>query len=112
MPEAPRRLRARLGKMSPTHPNLRFREQRQFSNIRQHLNTAPSRFPNSCSLLILEINYLTPHIRSFKMGDADITASNWRLTEVGRVVLVNQGEYSGRLATIVEIIDHKRVCTN
>ncbi|KAH8811645.1 putative nascent polypeptide-associated complex subunit alpha [Xylogone sp. PMI_703] len=43
------------------------------------------------------------------MGDADISASSWRLTEVGRVVLVNNGVSSGRLATIVEIIDHKRV---
>lgn len=43
------------------------------------------------------------------MGDADITTSNWRLVEVGRVVLFNEGQYEGRLATIVEIIDHKRV---
>ena len=43
------------------------------------------------------------------MGDADITTSQWRLVEVGRVVLFSQGPYQGRLATIVEIIDHKRV---
>jgi large subunit ribosomal protein L14e len=43
------------------------------------------------------------------MGDADITTSAWRLVEVGRVVLFNEGVYEGRLATIVEIIDHKRV---
>lgn len=43
------------------------------------------------------------------MGDANITTSDWRLVEVGRVVLFNEGLYEGRLATVVEIIDHKRV---
>ncbi|KAF3008862.1 hypothetical protein E8E13_010985 [Curvularia kusanoi] len=43
------------------------------------------------------------------MGDANITTSAWRLVEVGRVVLFNEGVYEGRLATVVEIIDHKRV---
>jgi large subunit ribosomal protein L14e len=43
------------------------------------------------------------------MGDANITTSKWRLVEVGRVVLFSGGAYEGRLATIVEIIDHKRV---
>lgn len=43
------------------------------------------------------------------MGDADITASAWRNVEVGRVVLFSEGPYAGKLAAIVEIIDHKRV---
>ncbi|KAF2745894.1 60S ribosomal protein L14 [Sporormia fimetaria CBS 119925] len=43
------------------------------------------------------------------MGDADITTSQWRLVEVGRVVLFSTGPFAGRLATVVEIIDHKRV---
>lgn len=43
------------------------------------------------------------------MGDADITTSQWRLVEVGRVVIFSGGQYDGRLAAIVEIIDHKRV---
>ena len=43
------------------------------------------------------------------MGDAEITASSWKLVEVGRVILLSAGSYSGRLAVIVEIIDHKRV---
>lgn len=38
------------------------------------------------------------------MGDSQIVGSKWRLVEVGRVVLLS----GGRLATIVEIIDHKR----
>ncbi len=38
-----------------------------------------------------------------------VKAANWRLVEVGRVVLVKKGTYSGKLATIIEIIDHKRV---
>lgn len=37
-----------------------------------------------------------------------VQSVNWRLVEVGRVVLVNQGKYSGKLAAIVEIIDYKR----
>ncbi|KAM0257807.1 hypothetical protein ACHAPA_011555 [Fusarium lateritium] len=44
------------------------------------------------------------------MGDAVIEGSNWRLVEVGRVVVINGDHPStGRLATIVEIIDHKRI---
>ena len=43
------------------------------------------------------------------MGDATIVGSKWRLVEVGRVVLLQSGPEAGRLATIVEIIDHKRV---
>lgn len=43
---------------------------------------------------------------------AEIIASNWKQVEVGRVVLLQgDGPYAGRLATIVEIIDHKRVCS-
>lgn len=43
------------------------------------------------------------------MGDVTISAPTWRLVEVGRVVLIQEGPDAGRLATIVEIIDHKRV---
>ncbi|KAK5108821.1 hypothetical protein LTR62_007795 [Meristemomyces frigidus] len=43
------------------------------------------------------------------MGDANVTASNWRMVEVGRVGLFAKGPYAGRLAAIVQIIDHKRV---
>jgi len=43
------------------------------------------------------------------MGDAEITASSWRLVEVGRVVLIHGGPQDGKLAAVVEIIDHKRV---
>ena len=43
------------------------------------------------------------------MAEIDITASQWRFVEVGRVVLFTHGIYLGRLAAIVEIIDHKRV---
>ncbi|MCJ1476163.1 hypothetical protein MMC13_004828 [Lambiella insularis] len=42
------------------------------------------------------------------MAEIEVKASQWRLVEVGRVVLFNNGPYTGRLATIVEIIDHKR----
>ena len=43
------------------------------------------------------------------MGDADVTASSWKLVEVGRVALFSAGTYAGKLAAIVQIIDHKRV---
>lgn len=43
------------------------------------------------------------------MGDVDVTASQWRLVEVGRVVLFVSGPYAGKLAAIAEIVDHKRV---
>ncbi|KAB8336910.1 hypothetical protein FH972_021217 [Carpinus fangiana] len=43
------------------------------------------------------------------MGDATVIASSWRLVEVGRVVLFTRGQYEGKLAAIVEIIDHRRV---
>lgn len=39
------------------------------------------------------------------MSHTTVKAANWRLVEVGRIVLVNNTE----LATIVEIIDQKRV---
>ena len=42
----------------------------------------------------------------------NIVASQWRLVEVGRVVLFTHGQYTGQLAVIVEIIDHKRVCSD
>lgn len=43
------------------------------------------------------------------MAEIEIKASQWRQVEVGRVVLFTHGPYIGRLAAIVEIIDHKRV---
>lgn len=43
------------------------------------------------------------------MAEIEINASQWRLVEVGRVVLFTHGKYLGRLAVIAEIIDHKRV---
>lgn len=43
------------------------------------------------------------------MAEIEIHASQWRLVEVGRVVLFTHGIYKDRLAVIVEIIDHKRV---
>jgi large subunit ribosomal protein L14e len=43
------------------------------------------------------------------MGEASIQVSKWRMVEVGRVVLIHGGPSDGKLATIVEIIDHKRV---
>ena len=46
------------------------------------------------------------------MADIDVKASKWKFVEVGRLVTFNDGPYKGRLAAIVEIIDHKRVCAS
>lgn len=43
------------------------------------------------------------------MASIDITQSPWKLVEVGRVVLIRRGPDAGKIAAIVEIIDHKRV---
>ncbi|KAL1987118.1 hypothetical protein VTN96DRAFT_4724 [Rasamsonia emersonii] len=43
------------------------------------------------------------------MANIDIKTTSWKLVEVGRVVLIRRGPYTGKLAVIVEIIDHKRV---
>ncbi|KAL2002569.1 hypothetical protein VTN02DRAFT_6466 [Thermoascus thermophilus] len=43
------------------------------------------------------------------MAEIDIKASTWKLVEVGRVVLIRGGPYTGKLAVIVEIVDHRRV---
>lgn len=43
------------------------------------------------------------------MGDINITSPEWRLVQVGRVVVLQSGPEAGRLAAIVEVIDHKRV---
>ena len=40
--------------------------------------------------------------------ETTVKSVNWRLVEVGRVVLINQGKNAGKLAAIVEIIDYKR----
>ena len=42
--------------------------------------------------------------------ETSVTASKWRLVEAGRIVYINKGKFTGKLAVIVEIIDQKRVC--
>ncbi|KAL1990963.1 hypothetical protein VTN49DRAFT_5467 [Thermomyces lanuginosus] len=43
------------------------------------------------------------------MANIDLKATSWKLVEIGRVVLIRRGPYTGKLAVIVEIIDHRRV---
>ncbi|EAW08744.1 60S ribosomal protein eL14 [Aspergillus clavatus NRRL 1] len=43
------------------------------------------------------------------MADIDVKVAQWKLVEVGRVVLIRSGPFTGKLAAVVEIIDHKRV---
>ncbi|CEP60894.1 60S ribosomal protein eL14 LALA0_S02e02102g [Lachancea lanzarotensis] len=42
-------------------------------------------------------------------SESTVKNSQWRLVEVGRVVLVKKGPSAGKLAAIVEIIDQSRV---
>jgi len=42
------------------------------------------------------------------MSEINIGQSSWRRIQVGRVLKLE----GGSLATIVELIDHKRVCHN
>ncbi|CAR22553.1 60S ribosomal protein L14-A [Lachancea thermotolerans] len=41
-------------------------------------------------------------------SESIVKNSQWRLVEVGRVVLIKKGPSAGKLAAIVEIIDQKR----
>lgn len=41
-------------------------------------------------------------------SNSTVKNSNWRLVEVGRVVLIKKGQSAGKLAAIVEIIDQKK----
>ncbi|KAK9447427.1 60S ribosomal protein eL14 [Limtongia smithiae] len=43
------------------------------------------------------------------MSESVIKGAKWRLVEVGRIVLISKGPAAGKLATVVEIIDHKRI---
>lgn len=43
------------------------------------------------------------------MADIDLKLASWRLVEVGRLLLIRRGPFTGKLAAIVEIVDHKRV---
>lgn len=42
-------------------------------------------------------------------SESVVKTANWRLVEVGRVVLVKNGQGAGKLATIVEIISQRKV---
>lgn len=44
------------------------------------------------------------------MADIDVKLASWKLVEVGRLVLIRSGPFAGKLAAIVEIVDHRRVC--
>jgi large subunit ribosomal protein L14e len=48
--------------------------------------------------------------QNFAMADIDVKVASWKLVEVGRVVLIRSGPFEGKLAAIVEIVDHRRVC--
>lgn len=43
------------------------------------------------------------------MADIELKLASWKLVEVGRVVLIRRGPYTGKLAAIVQIVDHRRV---
>ncbi|KAM0706798.1 hypothetical protein Q7P35_006128 [Cladosporium inversicolor] len=43
------------------------------------------------------------------MGSVNVTTSQWRQVEVGRVVEFVTGVHKSKLAVVIEIVDHKRV---
>ena len=43
------------------------------------------------------------------MADIELKLASWKLVEVGRLVLIRSGPYTGKLAVIVQIVDHRRV---
>lgn len=46
------------------------------------------------------------------MGDATIVGSQWKMVHVGRILYIPTNVShpdAGKIATIVEIVDHKRV---
>lgn len=57
----------------------------------------------SSSLCVLTL------LQKFAMADIDVKVSSWKLVEVGRLVLIRRGPFAGKLAAIVEIVDHRRV---
>lgn len=77
-----------------------------------NIHTA-NRYATSCLRYYFCSSVLTVKVSGLPqagdMGDADVTASSWKNVEVGRVALFSAGPYAGRLAAIVQIIDHKRV---
>lgn len=93
----PHTLSRKLESQQP-HPDIK--------NAKRHPPTSqvllsPRRTPGT--------NLINSLQKSIRMGDAEIKTSSWRLVEVGRIVLIHGGPSDGKLATIVEIIDHKRV---
>ncbi|KAJ5242170.1 uncharacterized protein N7469_000497 [Penicillium citrinum] len=53
--------------------------------------------------------FTNPVVANFAMADIDVTLASWKLVEVGRLVLIRRGPFAGKLAAIVEIVDHRRV---
>lgn len=43
------------------------------------------------------------------MSGIDVKPAGWKKVEVGRIINIREGRYEGKLAAIVEIIDHRRV---
>lgn len=82
-------------------PVTLFGKSENFNNLTNQYFTPQEKFFNNQSRFSLNTEEMST--------ETTVKASNWRLVEVGRVVLVNKGQYKGKLATIVEIIDHKRV---
>jgi transcription antitermination factor NusG len=64
-----------------------------------------------CNLQILQSRDAEFFIsQNFAMADIDVKVASWKLVEVGRLVLIRSGPFEGKLAAIVEIVDHRRVC--
>lgn len=80
-----------------------------YVNLPYHTSVAIARTETYCPARVIANAPPSEPVSIDIMGDAEVKTSAWRLVEVGRVVLFTTGPYKNKLATIVEIIDHKRV---
>ncbi|KAJ5438978.1 Protein transport protein yif1 [Penicillium daleae] len=55
------------------------------------------------------LRHIPTRSTKFAMADIDVKLASWKLVEVGRLVLIRRGPFAGKLAAIVEIVDHRRV---
>lgn len=92
-------------------PTSIFRKSHPATTCTAHLhNYFPSPFRKSTlSADLLDILSDSCIRTTVIMSDIDVKPAGWKQVEVGRVVNIREGRYEGRLAAIVEIIDHRRV---
>ena len=90
-------------------PNEPFCARLKLSIPEKHRQPRFKVFKTSTQVLDSSLIEISVTVTLIKMSGIDIKPAGWKLVEVGRVVVVRGGPHTGNLATIVEIVDHKRV---